>query len=66
MSDGKKVACHIFFEPSLKGVLDKSKKETNSIALVNCKVQEGKYDSSLEIVTSKHTKVECSPKLGIF
>ena len=41
-------------------ILEKSKNEPISIALVNCKVQESKYDSSLEIVTSEHTKVECS------
>ena len=36
--------------------------KNKSVALIRCKIQEGKIDQKLEIVTSKHTKVEFSPK----
>ena len=63
VSDGVKVARVISFEPKLHPSFSKSREEGKSVALVNCKVQEGKFsDGALEIVASKHTRVESSPK----
>lgn len=61
VSDGNKAGRVICFEPNLRPYLERFREEKKPIALVNCKVQESKYDQSLEILTSKHTKVECSP-----
>ena len=52
----------ISFEPKLRPSLEKAREEKKSVALIRCKIQEGKFDQKLEIVTSKHTKVEFSPK----
>ena len=62
LSDGKKTARLISFEPNLRPSLERSREDKKPVALVSCKIQEGKFDSNLEIVTSKHTKVESSPK----
>lgn len=62
VSDGRKVARVISFEPTLRPSLEKFRQEGKSVALVNCKVQESKFDQSLEIMTSKYTKVESSPR----
>ena len=63
LSDGVKVARVISFDPKLHPSFAKCREEGKSVALVNCRVQEGKFgDGALEIVASKHTRVEGSPK----
>ena len=55
LSDGVKVPRVISFDPKLHPSFAKCRK---SVALVNCKVQEGKFsDGTSETVVSKHTRV---------
>jgi len=63
VSDGVKEMRVILFKPKLHPSFGKSREEGKSVVLVNCKVQEGKFSNGdLEIVASKHTRVESSPK----
>lgn len=57
-----KAARVICFEQNLRPSLDKFRQEGKPVALVNCKVQQSKFEDSLEILTSKYTKVQNSPK----
>jgi len=47
VSDGVKVARVISFEPKLHPSFAKSREEGKSVALVNCKVQEGKFSDGV-------------------
>jgi hypothetical protein len=62
ISDGRKCARMISFEPKLRPDLESSKVEGKTIALVNCKVKPGKFDSTLEVLATNHTEVASSPK----
>ena len=42
--------------------METSRVEGKAVALINCRVKPGKFDSSLEVVTSSNTEVEISPK----
>lgn len=62
LSDGKKVATLVSFDPKLHTDMEKSRIERNSIALVDCKICEGKFAPGLEITTGTHTRITTSPK----
>ena len=62
ISDGKKVARMISFHPPLRPTLDDSRKQQSTIAMVNCKIQESKFEPGLEVTASSRTKIESSPK----
>ena len=59
ITDGKKVARVISFDPKLRSILEKSREEKTSLALVNCNVRKGKFDSGM---ANNYTKVQNSPK----
>ena len=50
------------FEPNLHPFFEKLKKGNASIALSSCRVQINKFDSGLEVLTSKLSTVVNSPK----
>ena len=62
ITDGKKVARVISFDPKLRSILEKSREENTSLALVNCNVRKGKFDSGMEVMANNYTKVQNSPK----
>lgn len=62
LSDGKKLARVISFQPQLRPTMEESRKEQSAIAMVNCTIQENKYDSDLEVMASSHTTIQVSPK----
>ena len=63
ITDGKKCARMISFEPKLRPSLETYQVEGSTVALVNCRIKPGKYDPALEIMASHNTEVTCtSPK----
>ena len=54
---GDKAARIISFKPELQSSIEKSRPGCTPVALLNCKVKEGKYNQGLEIVASTYTKV---------
>ncbi len=61
VSDGQKVVRMVSFEPKLRAAMDKLREEGKAVAIVNCCVQERRFDN-LEIVASLKTRLESSPK----
>ena len=62
ISDGKKSARVVSFEPKLRPSLETSQMEGSTVAIVNCRIKPGKFDSALEVTASHHTEVATSPK----
>ena len=62
MSNSKKTARVICFDPKLRPPMEKLPEEKKPVALGNCKVKTRKFSPSLEIMTSQATRVENSPK----
>ena len=50
LSDGLKVARFVSFEPELRLSLDRFRQEKKAVALSGCRIQNNKFDSSLEIM----------------
>ena len=62
ITDGKKVARIISFDPKVRSILEKSREEKTSLALTNCNVRKGKFDSGIEVMANNYTKVPNSLK----
>ena len=52
----------IYFEQKSRSHLETSRVEGKAVALSNCRVKPGRFDSLLEVVTSSNNEVEISPK----
>lgn len=62
LTDGKKVARLISFEPNLRGEIDQMRQSGQSVKLSNCSVQQSKLSGSdLEVVLNKRTNLCKSP-----
>lgn len=57
-----KVARFVSFEPKLRLSLDRLREENKAVALSGCRIQNNKFDSSLEIMAGRQSAVEQSPK----
>ena len=47
---------------TLRLLCEKSRQEGSSVAVMNCNIQQGKFDADLEIIALSHTKIENSNK----
>uniref|UniRef100_A0A1X7UUB5 Uncharacterized protein n=1 Tax=Amphimedon queenslandica TaxID=400682 RepID=A0A1X7UUB5_AMPQE len=62
ISNGNKSVKFFSFEPKLRSSIEKLKDQNTSLALTDCRVQTNKFDSNLEVVTTRFSTVEDSPK----
>ena len=62
ISDGTTVARFISFQPHLRDSIKKFKSEHAAIAISGCRIQQNEYSSNLEIVTSRNSTDDHSPK----